>query len=92
MSPDNSNGELDGISDTSFHLQRCRDAYASRALFVTDDGHLGAAAESVAVGDEIIALFGCFVPEVLRPFNTKPGRYLVVSDCYLESISSPIWE
>lgn len=84
VSPDNSLGELHDVSDASLYLQRCRDACTSRSLFLTEDGHLGAAAESVCVGDEVAALFGCFTPMVLRPDLQDTGRHRVVSTCYLD--------
>ncbi|KAL1871132.1 hypothetical protein Daus18300_004877 [Diaporthe australafricana] len=84
VSPGNSLGELHDVPDTSLYLQRCRDACKSRSLFLTEDGHLGAGAESVSIGDEVAALFGYFTPILLRPEIHGTGRHRVVSTCYLD--------
>ncbi|KAI0854920.1 hypothetical protein F4860DRAFT_507839 [Xylaria cubensis] len=74
---------IDGLPyDARFYLRRCRENCLSLALFITEDGHIGAAAESVAAGDEVIALFGCFTPMMLRSVGS---RYRIVSACYLDS-------
>ncbi|TLD20688.1 hypothetical protein PspLS_08543 [Pyricularia sp. CBS 133598] len=83
-SPDNPQGRLPKVPTTSFYLRRCREACASRAFFLTEDGHLGAAFKSVAVGDRVAALFGTFIPMVLRPVSQASGEHRVVSACYLD--------
>lgn len=84
VSPDNPLGELHDVPDVSLYLERCREACTSRSLFLTEDGHLGVATESVCVGDEVTALFGCFTPMVLRPDIQGTGGHRVVSTCYLD--------
>ncbi|OTA98431.1 hypothetical protein M426DRAFT_28445 [Hypoxylon sp. CI-4A] len=86
--PSNVTAELPGIPNIARYLERCRDACAARALFITDDGHFGMGVNSAVVGDEICFLFGCERPMILRPVvataSSKPvTHYRVVSECYL---------
>ncbi|KAJ0108860.1 hypothetical protein J7T55_011354 [Diaporthe amygdali] len=50
----------------------------------TEDGHLGAAAESVSVGGQVTVLSDSFTPVVLRPDSLAIKQYRVLSACYLD--------
>ncbi|KAI6382742.1 hypothetical protein MCOR25_000552 [Pyricularia grisea] len=83
-SPDNPEGRLPKVPTTSFCLRLCGEACVSQALFVTKDGHLGAAFKSVVVGDWVASLIGTRVPMVLRLVDQDSDDYYVVIACYIE--------
>jgi hypothetical protein len=48
-----------------------------RGLFITSNGGLGIAQDSILGGDLICILFGCSIPVVLREAD---GHYILISD------------
>ncbi|KAI2609832.1 uncharacterized protein GGS25DRAFT_486450 [Hypoxylon fragiforme] len=73
------------------YLNSAHNACAGRALFVTEDGHIGLAPASIAPEDEICLLFTCPKPIALRPVPSTPGapkmmQYKVVGESYLHDM------
>lgn len=83
---------LSSQNNITRYLGRCRESCTARTLFVTEDGHIGIAAESVAPKDEVCFLFGCHRPMVLRPITptasspttSSESNYRVVSECHVD--------
>ncbi|KAK5120411.1 hypothetical protein LTR85_006350 [Meristemomyces frigidus] len=66
---------------------RVRFMCRGRALFITDGGKLGIGPKSLAEGDHICVLLGCWVPLAIRPVpNGSRTTYLVVGECYGDSL------
>ncbi|KAH7400670.1 heterokaryon incompatibility protein-domain-containing protein [Phaeosphaeria sp. MPI-PUGE-AT-0046c] len=66
-------------------LEKLRTACRDRALFVTDNGHLGMAPECVTTNNEVCILFGTWKPVVLRPVSQTQYR-VVGGDCYIHGL------
>jgi Heterokaryon incompatibility protein (HET) len=71
-------------------LDRVREACWGRALVVSEDGRLGLAPGSVAVGDEVCLFFGFQKPIVLHPVANSSSalalQHRVVGECYLHGM------
>jgi len=63
-------------------------------LFSTNEGYLGSASRSLAVGDEIALIQGVKTPMVLRPAETPSGkRYQVVGPAYVHGVmNGELWD
>lgn len=73
------------LPEASRCIDKLRIACRDRALFVTDNGHLGMAPDCVSIDDEVCVLFGTWKPVVLRPVSQ--GRHQVVGgDCYVHGL------
>lgn len=53
------------------YLDSVRDACRTRALLLTSDGYVGLAPGMTVIGDELVLLFGCHKPLVVRLAITK---------------------
>ncbi|KAI0881518.1 heterokaryon incompatibility protein-domain-containing protein [Annulohypoxylon maeteangense] len=69
-------------------LGRAHDTCTNRALFITEDGHIGLGPASISAGDELGLIFSCSKPIALRPSSKTPHgeatEYKVVGECYLD--------
>ncbi|PVH81318.1 hypothetical protein DL98DRAFT_348715, partial [Cadophora sp. DSE1049] len=54
-----------------------------RALFRTNEGHIGLCPAAAKVGDLIVIAFGCATPLVLRSTNNS---YQVGGECYVSGV------
>ncbi|KAI1209669.1 heterokaryon incompatibility protein-domain-containing protein [Annulohypoxylon truncatum] len=75
--------------DSKLCLNRANDTCNNRALFITEDGHIGHGPASIAAGDELSLIFSCSKPVALRPFSdardgSGGAKYKVVGECYLD--------
>jgi len=55
-----------------------------RRFFATQSGVLGLAPWDTEVGDEVMVLFGCKFPVVVRRAKGECGRYTLVGEAYVE--------
>ena len=60
--------EREDFSETKAHLES---SIKRKRFFVTSEGSLGSANEDIREGDEVVIIFGCSVPVILRR-NTNP--------------------
>jgi hypothetical protein len=57
----------------------------SLRLMVTRSGRIGLVSEKVRKGDQVVVLFGCSVPVLLRPSGNEGGEtFSLVGECFLD--------
>ncbi|KAI1455898.1 heterokaryon incompatibility protein-domain-containing protein [Annulohypoxylon moriforme] len=75
------------LGNSKRNLSRAHDTCINRALFITEDGHIGLGPASIAAGDELGLIFSCSKPIALRPSSNPPSsedmEYKVVGECYI---------
>ncbi len=70
------------LPEASRCLDKLRIACRDRALFITENGHLGMAPDCVSTNDEICVLFGTWKPVILRSISQTQHR-VVGGDSYV---------
>ncbi|KAG4437810.1 hypothetical protein IFR05_006697 [Cadophora sp. M221] len=76
-------GELDDNVDDWYSTRHLQAHLPGRALFWTNEGHIGLCPAPARVGDLIVIAYGCATPLVLRP---TLERYIVGGECYVSGL------
>ncbi|KAL5089119.1 hypothetical protein Trisim1_005974 [Trichoderma cf. simile WF8] len=66
-------------------LEAILEATDEQCFFLTTNGQVGLSRASVCKGDEIVLLTGESLPYIIRKSLHQPGRYTVVSPCFLSN-------
>ena len=65
-------------------MKRAKLSLSERKLITTKTGYLGLAPSAANVGDEVVILYGCNFPVILRRDNE--GFHKVIGECYVDWI------
>ncbi|QYS92712.1 hypothetical protein H0G86_000115 [Trichoderma simmonsii] len=66
-------------------LEAILEATDEQCLFLTTNGRIGLSRAPVRKGDEIVLLTGESLPYIIRKSLQQPGRYTVISPCFLSN-------